>query len=147
MINNKYYPQTLVFLQFLLIGLIVLFSKGLASNTFAIIIFIIGLLIGIWALSHNQLGNFNIQPKLKEGSALITTGIYKYIRHPMYLSVITTMFAFVLSTANLLEILFFISLLIVLILKAKREESLWIEHDEEYVRYKERTKLFIPFVL
>jgi protein-S-isoprenylcysteine O-methyltransferase Ste14 len=147
MINNKYYPQTLVFLQFLLIGLIVLFSKGLASNTFAIIIFIIGLLIGIWALSHNQLGNFNIQPKLKEGSALITTGIYKYIRHPMYLSVITTMFAFVLSTANLLETLFFISLLIVLILKAKKEESLWLEHDEEYARYKERTKLFIPFVL
>lgn len=145
--NNKYYPQTLVFLQFLLIGLIVLFSKGFISNTFAIIIFIIGLLIGIWALSHNQLGNFNIQPKLKEGSTLITTGIYKYIRHPMYLSVITTMFAFVLSTANLLEILFFISLLLVLILKAKREESLWIEHDEEYARYKERTKLFIPFVL
>jgi len=147
MMNNKYYPQTLVFLQFLLIGLIVLFSKGFISNTFAIIIFIIGLLIGIWALSHNQLGNFNIQPKLKEGSTLITTGIYKYIRHPMYLSVITTMFAFVLSTANLLEILFFISLLLVLILKAKREESLWIEHDEEYARYKERTKLFIPFVL
>jgi len=147
MTSNKYYPQTLVSLQFSLIGLIVFFSQGFISNTLAIIIFIVGLLIGLWALSHNQLGNFNIQPKLKEGSSLITTGIYKYIRHPMYLSVITTMFSFVLSTANLLEILFFISLLIVLILKAKREESLWIEHDEEYVRYKERTKLFIPFVL
>ena len=147
MTSNKYYPQTLVSLQFSLIGLIVFFSQGFISNTLAIIIFIVGLLIGLWALSHNQLGNFNIQPKLKEGSSLITTGIYKYIRHPMYLSVITTMFSFVLSTANLLEILFFISLLLVLILKAKREESLWLQHDEEYTRYKKRTKLFIPFVL
>ena len=147
MINNRYYPQTLVFLQFSLIGLILFFSQGFILNPVAIVVFTIGLLIGIWALSYNKLGNFNIQPKLKEGSSLITTGIYKYIRHPMYLSVITTMFAFVLSTANLLETLFFISLLFVLILKAKKEERLWIEHDEEYAHYKERTKLFIPFIL
>jgi protein-S-isoprenylcysteine O-methyltransferase Ste14 len=147
MTKNRYYPQALVSLQFSLIGFIVFFSQGFLSNILAIILFITGLLIGLWALNHNQLGNFNIQPKLKEGSSLITTGIYKYIRHPMYLSVLTTMFSFVLSTANLLEILLFISLLLVLLLKAKREESLWLEHDEKYKRYKERTKLFLPFVL
>ena len=147
MTKNRYYPQALVSLQFSLIGLILFFSQGFLSNILAIIIFITGLLIGLWALSHNQLGNFNIQPKLKEGSSLITTGIYKYIRHPMYLSVLTTMFSFVLSTANLLEMLLFISLLLILLLKAKREESLWLVHDEEYKRYKEGSKLFLPFVL
>jgi len=141
------YPKILVFLQFTLIGLIVLFSKGFFSNYLAMILFIIGLLIGLWALSYNQLGNFNIQPKLKEGSSLITTGIYKYIRHPMYLSVITTMFPFVLSTANVLEGLLFFALIFVLVLKAIKEESLWMNHSEEYKQYKKRTKLFIPYVV
>ncbi|SFV64713.1 hypothetical protein MNB_SV-14-1411 [hydrothermal vent metagenome] len=147
MTKNKYYPQILVFLQFSLIALIVFFSKGFFSNSLAIIIFIIGLLIGIWALNYNKLGNFNIQPKLKEGSALITTGIYKYIRHPMYLSVLSTMFSFVLSTASLLEVLFFISLLVVLFLKAKLEESLWIKENTEYILYQKKSKLFLPFIL
>jgi len=35
----------------------------------------------------------------------------------------------------------------VLLLKAKREESLWLEHDEEYAKYKNSTKFFIPYIL
>ena len=98
MTNYKYYPQTLVFLQFTIIGLMVLFSKGFFSSALSISIFTIGLLLGIWALRHNQLGNFNIQPKIKKDSNLITTGIYGYIRHPMYSSVIIMMFAFLVSS-------------------------------------------------
>jgi len=143
---NEYYPKALVFFQFLLIGLMVVFSKGLFSSIVAMTIFIVGMAIGVWALSHNKLGNFNIQPKLKEGSSLITTGVYKYVRHPMYLSVIITMFAFLVSTLTLTESSLFIALVVVLQLKAKREEALWIEKEREYLNYQKRTKRFIPFL-
>jgi protein-S-isoprenylcysteine O-methyltransferase Ste14 len=147
MSKHKYYPQSLVFLQFVLIAIMVITSKGFFSNFTAITVFIIGGLFGIWALTHNRLGNFNIQPKMRENAKLITTGVYGYIRHPMYSSVIIMMVAFVVATPTIEEIILLIGLIIVLLLKAKREEKLWIEHDKKYQKYKEQTKLFIPYIL
>ena len=144
---SKYYPNILVFLQFTIIGIMVIFSKGFFSNYISLTIFIIGASLGVWALSYNRLGNFNIQPKMRENAKLITTGIYRYIRHPMYLSVITMMLAFFWSTPILLEGLFFISLIMVLFLKAKIEEKIWIEHDSKYNEYRAKSRYFIPFFL
>ena len=122
-------------------------SKGFFSSTFGLAIFIVGAIVGLWALTHNQLGNFNIQPKLREGSKLITTGIYALVRHPMYTSVIVMMLGFLVSTVSKIEIFLWLILIIVLLLKAKKEESLWLEHDEAYESYKKSTKLFIPYIL
>ena len=145
--KKEFYPQLLVFLQFTLIGLIALFSKGFFSSLLSITVFLLGAGLGIWALLHNNLGNFNIQPKMKEGAVLVTSGIYAFIRHPMYLSVIVMSLAFVLSSVTLLQSSLFFALIFVLFLKAKREESLWLEEGEDYVKYKADTKLFLPFLL
>lgn len=144
------YPKILVFLQFSLIGLMLIFSRGLAGfldNGMTMLLFIIGLVIGLWALYHNKLGNFHIQPKMKYNAKLITTGIYGLIRHPMYTSVITIMGSVVLWNFTVLECLLFVLLVTTLLLKAHKEEALWIEQDITYIIYKERTKFFIPYIL
>jgi protein-S-isoprenylcysteine O-methyltransferase Ste14 len=145
--NDKLYPKFLVFLQFGLIGLMILFSHGILNSIPGMLLFSLGLILGLWALNHNKRGNFNIQPKLKDGCHLVTSGAYKYIRHPMYTSVILMMLGVLVSTPTLLEFLLFIALIIVLVLKAKREEKLWCGHDEAYIEYKRETKLFIPYIL
>ena len=145
--KNKYYPQLLVFLQFGLIALMLLFSQGFLSSTYGLVTFLLGATLGVWALRHNQRGNFHIQPKLKENSKLITTGIYKYIRHPMYSSVIMMMLGVLISTPTMMEWIFFLLLIFVLVQKARREEALWLVHDEAYVEYKKDTKLFLPYIL
>jgi len=145
--NQILYPKFLVFMQFALIGLMIFFSSGVLSSIPGMIIFLMGLAMGLWALDHNKRGNFNIQPKLKEGCRLITSGAYRYIRHPMYSSVITMMLGVLIATPTLSEFLFFTALIAVLVLKAKREEFLWCGHDEAYLNYKKSTKLFIPYVL
>ena len=145
--KQNVYPKLLVLLQFTLIGLMVLFSHGVLSSVLGIAIFILGLIIGLWAINHNKRDNFHIQPNLKEGCQLITTGAYRYIRHPMYTSVITMMFAVLVATPTFIEFLFFIALIAVLVLKAKREEKLWCGHDESYLEYQKNTKLFIPYIL
>ncbi len=147
MTNHPLYPKLLVFLQFALIGLMLLFSKGIFSSFVAILVFLIGALIGLFALTHNQLGNFNIQPKMKENAKLITTGVYAYIRHPMYLSVLLMMLGVFIGSPTILEVLLLISLTIVLVLKAKKEEAIWSDETQEYLNYKKKTKLFIPFLL
>jgi len=144
---DKYYPQTLVVLQFLNMGLMVLFSREFLYDGVAIAIFILGFAIGIWALMHNTLGNFNIQPKLKKDAQLITTGIYAYIRHPMYTSVVTMMLGILISTPTWYEAIFFTLLLFTLYLKAKREEKLLLQAFIQYSAYKKNTKYFVPFIL
>ncbi len=145
--NHSFYPKFLVFLQFGLIGLMIFFSHGVLSSVPAIVIFLMGVVIGLWAITHNKRGNFNIQPKLKEGCQLVTTGAYNYIRHPMYTSVILMMFAVLAASPAFLELLLFSLLIGVLVLKAKREEKLWCGHDASYLDYQKRTKLFIPYIL
>jgi len=145
--KKEFYPRLLVFLQFTLIGLIALFSKGFFSSLVSMVVFILGAGLGLWALLHNKLGNFNIQPKMKEGAVLVTSGIYAFIRHPMYLSVIVMSLALVLSSVTLLQSFLFFALIGVLFLKAKREESLWIEEDETYAEYRAKSKFFLPFIL
>ena len=145
--KENVYPKLLVLLQFGLIGIMILFSHGVLGSVYGVSIFLIGLVIGLWAINHNKRDNFHIQPKLKEGCQLVTTGAYNYIRHPMYTSVILMMFGVLVSTPTLLELLLFTTLILVLVLKAKREERLWCGHDEAYIEYKRRTKLFIPYIL
>ena len=144
---KNYYPQLLVLLQFGIIGVMILLSNGVFTSLLTTSIFSFGLALGLWALMYNKLGNFNIQPKMKEGSQLVTTGIYAYIRHPMYSAVIIIMLAVFISTPTLLETVLFVLLILVLLLKAKREERIWSEADKEYEAYIKRSKHFIPFIL
>ena len=46
----------------------------------------LGVLLGLWALSSNRLGNFNIRPVPRAGGTLVQQGPYRWIRHPMYAS-------------------------------------------------------------
>ncbi|RUM69286.1 MAG: isoprenylcysteine carboxylmethyltransferase family protein [Sulfurovum sp.] len=147
MTQHPHYPKILVFLQFGLIGLMLLFSTEIFSSLLGLGIFFVGLAVGIFALLRNRLGNFNIQPKMKENAELITTGIYAYVRHPMYLSLILMMLGVWVGSPTFLETLFMLLLILTLLLKAKKEESIWLQESEAYVAYKKRSKLLLPFIL
>jgi protein-S-isoprenylcysteine O-methyltransferase Ste14 len=47
-----------------------------------------GALLGLWALSSNRPGNFNIRPTPREGGQLVQQGPYRWIRHPLYTAVV-----------------------------------------------------------
>ena len=96
---------------------------------------------------HNRLGNFNIVPDIKEDAELITTGPYRYIRHPMYSSLFFGMLGVVCYLSHWLNWVFLGVLILVLYLKASREERLWSDHHEGYRHYRMTSKYFIPFIL
>jgi len=144
---REYYPKLLVVLQFGLLGGMAFWGSGIFASIVTITLFALGVIVGIWALLYNRIGNFSIQPKMKANARLITTGIYRYIRHPMYLALVLIALSALISTPTLIELFMFMMLVLVLLLKARREEMVWIESDSRYVAYKEKTKFFIPFIL
>ena len=143
---KKTYSILLVILQFGTIGVMLLLADY-RFDLLSLIVFLAGVIVGIWALMHNRLGNFNIEPELKENCKLITTGIYKWIRHPMYASVTLMMLGVTLMDPRAVLWLLWLFLINVLLLKAQREESLWISHDPCYYAYMKNTKYFIPYIL
>jgi protein-S-isoprenylcysteine O-methyltransferase Ste14 len=81
-------------------------------------------------------------------SLLVKSGIYGYIRHPLYLSI------FLLGTGVMLKnpappqlILAFINLLAVYFTARIEEHEMIVKFGEEYKTYIKDTKMFIPFIL
>ena len=137
----------LVFAQFLLILLMVL-PVGNPSSTlvYGLGMSGVGLVVGLFALAKNSFGNFNIRPNLKEDGVLITTGIYAYIRHPMYTSVLIFMLGIVILYPMPYEYVLYALLVPTLLMKLFYEEYLWKCETEEYREYCKNTKRIIPSI-
>jgi len=137
----------LVFLQFFIIFLMTL-PLGASSETLelGLVVFAIGAFIGILAIYKNRPGNFNVRPIIKEECVLVTDGIYSYIRHPMYASVLLMSASLVIIYPVKAEFVLYAALVVVLLLKMLYEESLWKCEDPEYLHYIQRTKRVIPYI-
>jgi len=138
--------KILVALQFLsIISMLLLINTK--SNIFilGIILFLSSVYVGISGIKeHNK--KFNIRPDIQQNSTLITTGVYKYIRHPMYFSVIFGMLGVLITFFSIKELIVYMFLSIVMIIKLHYEESLWVCHTKEYTEYQKKTKKLIPFI-
>ena len=137
----------LVFVQFSIIGLMLLpLDDKVIYSSFGFFFTLLGLIIGAVAIYTNGVGNFNIRPDIKENSTLITSGIYAYIRHPMYTSVIVAMFGILLLNMNLLNIILYLILICNMLIKMFYEEQLWGCNEERYREYAQNTSRLLPFV-
>jgi protein-S-isoprenylcysteine O-methyltransferase Ste14 len=109
--------------------------------------FVIGLWLFYW--SHADLGaNWSITLEVREQHRLITTGVYRRIRHPMYSALVLYSVGqalvvpnWVAGPSNL------IALAVVLALRVRAEEQMMVqEFGDEYAAYTARTKRLVPRV-
>ncbi len=115
-------------------------------NVYSLALLTLSLVIGLTALINMKLSNLNILPSLKNNHQLVTTGIYGYIRHPMYTSVILLCFGLLLTNLSIVNQLVMLILVIDLILKSSHEEKLLLTRFANYQDYKNKTARFLPFV-
>ena len=138
---------SLVFSQFFLILLMTLpLGEPVKFLSLGLFIIALGAIVGVLALRKNTLGNFNIRPDIKGDCVLVTSGIYAYIRHPMYTSVLVMMAGVVVLYPTRFEYILYGLLVLVLLLKLFYEESLWKCESQEYLMYCKNTKRLIPFI-
>lgn len=89
-------------------------------------------------------GNWSNEIKIYHEHALITSGIYKIVRHPLYASVILMMFGGSLAYANWLSIAPDIFILIPFYYQSKQEEIFLREEFVKYKDYEKNTGMFFP---
>ncbi|MCK9196162.1 MAG: hypothetical protein M0P16_04195, partial [Syntrophales bacterium] len=74
-------------------------------------------------------------------------GPYRFIRHPMYASVLLTIWALIIDRSTLLSLIVGLILMADLMIKMLYEEGILKRHFRDYPAYMERTKRIIPFIL
>lgn len=104
----------------------------------------VGFTIGGWSLFANRPGNFNVMPTPKLHGHLVTSGPYRWIRHPMYTAVMFMALACAVTAGSLLAWLVAAALGVVLGLKSSLEERWMIAQHPAYEAYRTRTDRFFP---
>jgi protein-S-isoprenylcysteine O-methyltransferase Ste14 len=115
-------------------------------NIFAIVMFIIGLIISISGhVAINK--NYSWTLEIREEHTLVENGLYKYVRHPIYLGTFIRVIAIPIYTSSLPGFLFGLLAIPVLNYRIGIEERMLIEEfGEEYIRYRERTWKLFPYL-
>lgn len=105
----------------------------------------------LWLIhrSHADLGtNWSITLETQENHHLITNGVYQYVRHPMYLSMLLFSIGLVFSVSNYVAgPSMLISMIALLVYRVDSEEQMMVDRfGEEYERYQQRSSRLIPGV-
>lgn len=128
-----------------LLGFVILPFKNQVIHIIGFVITLLGFIecmVARYNLSDNWANSYEYQ--IKEKHELITKGIYKYVRHPIYGGMFL-MGAGMLLTAGSLTVIIYIPFVWFAINKiAQREEQLLIKHfGKKYVEYMKNSKRFI----
>lgn len=136
----------LVTFQFALIaGLLLL--HDIQISLFSLAFYFAAGFIGLWAVKVMHLGHFNIVPDPKDDSQLVTSGPYRWVRHPMYLSLLIFFFPGIFMFSLEPYLMLYANLFIVLWLKLNYEEKLLAEKIKGYTEYQSKTHKLLPFIL
>jgi protein-S-isoprenylcysteine O-methyltransferase Ste14 len=86
--------------------------------------------------------------QIHRANALVTTGLYGYMRHPQYTGIILFTFGWILHYPSLITLVLWPILIAAYVWLAKQEEKQTMEEfGEDYVNYAKGTKRFIPLVI
>jgi protein-S-isoprenylcysteine O-methyltransferase Ste14 len=145
--NDKTKGNVLVVLQFALIAAILLMASDEVNVPWIYIGGVLFIAPGIIILffSIKQLGgSLTANPVPRERGKLIETGLYKYVRHPIYTGLLLATLGSCVQSMAVVKFFFWFLLLGLLMYKARFEEKLLAAKYSTYTDYMKRTGRFVP---
>jgi protein-S-isoprenylcysteine O-methyltransferase Ste14 len=108
---------------------------------------VLGATIACW--SRYTLGrNWSLSVQRKQGHDLVSNGIYKWVRHPIYSGILFLFTGNAIIVGDYRAIIAVLIVFISLWLKLIKEEKLLSEtFGSQYAVYKNKTKALIPYLL
>ncbi len=144
------YDLILVFLQFFIISLhffqweFIPQKKLIQSSPFSYFLGILIIIIAfiIMLVSIKDLGrNLSPSPRPINNCNLVTTGIYRFVRHPMYYSLIFISIGVFIIKLSIYYLFLTISLAIIIKFKIALEEKYLMNKFKNYLLYKNEVKV------
>ena len=84
---------------------------------------------------------------IEKTTELVTTGVYQFILHPFYSSLLFLGWGILLKNISLIGMVLALIITVLLIVTARKEESENHHYfGEKYHEYMKRTKMFLPFI-
>jgi protein-S-isoprenylcysteine O-methyltransferase Ste14 len=137
-----------VSIQFLLFGLYAFdfipkmeFPKTIATLGGLLAVF--GFMISVLAVFELK-SNLTVFPTPKSNAILITNGLYRFSRNPIYSGILIFTFGFALYSYSLYRLLIFGCLAIWFYLKSTYEEKQLAKVFKDYESYKQKVGRFFP---
>ncbi|RMF57345.1 MAG: isoprenylcysteine carboxylmethyltransferase family protein [Calditrichaeota bacterium] len=134
----------LIFCQFLFLGCFLFTGPVLAHHPLFLLIEFSGLFLGLWAIIVMYPKGFKVIPEVSPKATLNTRGPYRFIRHPMYTSLLMFTGALLLDYPTWLRGILWLALFITLIFKIRYEETLLQKKFPHYTEYAQRSKRLFP---
>jgi protein-S-isoprenylcysteine O-methyltransferase Ste14 len=136
-----------VIVQFVLLGLIFwlpIFSAFVfPASLFGTVLKSLG--FALLVLAGLNLGrNLTPLPKPKTDAQLVTTGLFAWMRHPIYTALMLITFGTSLERGDLIALILSTCLAVLLEFKSRREEAWLLEQFPSYAAYRVRVKKFLP---
>jgi protein-S-isoprenylcysteine O-methyltransferase Ste14 len=141
----------------LIVGLGVLTGRVLRGNNaltvhtpalqvVGVIVFVSGLALAVWARIH--LGrNWGMPMTERAEPELVTSGPYRFVRHPIYSGILLGLLGTGLATSLYWLIGFGVALVYFTYSATVEERTLTATFPDTYPKYKAHTKMLIPFLL
>lgn len=144
--SSKRKASVLVALQFLFLLLLVVNPFDVLFEVERIISLTLYLFAAlILASAAIALGSaLTASPIPKDDAELVTRGIYKRVRHPMYSALLLIGLGLLLSTFNLFSLIVYLALISLLLEKSKYEDALLAARHRDALRYQASTGRFLP---
>ena len=143
--ERRWLSYLLVAIQFACLIFLALTGPWLARG-WRLALEIAGGLLGLWAVLTMKPGRFNITPDVRADARLVQEGPYRWIRHPMYSSLILVGLALVLEYPTGPRWGALLALAANFIAKLHVEEQLLSQAFPSYASYQARTKRLVPYI-
>ena len=150
-LNNSLKGNLLVLGQFILLGALILYPRSefsygafgtFVSSVTALLFLAAVVILGLSFLALGK--SLTAHPIPAKQGVLVTDGLYKYARHPIYTGVLALGAGMTLLGGLFPHILFFVALVFLLNYKASFEEQLLRARYEGYASYAVKTGRFLP---
>ena len=149
--NSKTKGNLLVLGQFTLLAILIFYpSNPISFGAFGFLVPVVTAVLlvtgfGVLGLSFLALGkSLTAHPIPASRGELVTDGLYRYARHPIYTGVLALGAAMTLLGGLIPHLFFYIGLIALLNYKASFEEQLLRARYPQYASYAAKTGRFLP---
>lgn len=145
LIRKSFKSFLLVAFQLLFIAYLILSGRIIFFDVLYLIFSFIASIPAVWAiiLMNTKL---RIQPEPTADAKLIFSGPYRFVRHPMYATVISLSLIWIVFDFTYIRFVVFILLVINMLIKMYYEENILLNSLEGYKEYASKSKRIIPFI-